>query len=206
MKLLFILFLSFSFSLSIVGQQRFSSDILNNSRKYGASVEQSFTIEETYIFKKDTSQNKIYLTSGLRSSKYINPQSWTSISQNLEVKSITIVFSKYPIRRNGYAMNHKLLFNRLKNLFLIDPYLNDTNIQWKIILQTHCIDDEQVDSLFHGVVIEYEEEKDEEEVIINIDSTLTCSVTPTNTTPGLIDSITEVGSLRSSRTPFSSKQ
>ena len=191
MKSLFILFLSISFSISIVGQQRFSSDILNSSRKYGASVEQSFKIEETYIFKKDTTKNKIYLTNGLRSSKYINPQSWTSISQDLEVKSITIVFSKYPIRRNGYSMNHKLLFNRLKNLFLLDPYLNDTNIQWKIILQTHCIDDDQVDSLFHGVVIEYKEEKDEEEVIINIDSTVTYSVPLTNTVSGLVDSITE---------------
>jgi len=190
MRLLFILFLSFGFSLSIIGQQRFSNDVLNNSRKYGVSVEQSFIIEETPIFEKDTSKNKVYLTNGLRSSKYINPQSWTSISQDVKVKSITIVFSKYPIRRNGYSMNHKLLFNRLKNLFLIDPYLNDSNIQWKIILQTHCIDDEQVSSLFHGVVIEYEEEKYEKEVIINIDSTVTYSVTLTNTVPGLIDSIT----------------
>ena len=188
MKILFILFLSLSFFLSIKGQQRFSDEVLNNSRKYGTSVEQSFDIEETDIFEKDTSQNKVFLTNGLRSSKYKKPESWTSISQDLEVKAISIVFSKYPIRRNGYSMNHKLLFNRLKNLFLIDSYLNDTNIQWKIILQTHCINDEQVDSLFHGVVIEYE--KDKEETLENINSVVNIVITPTNTVLGLTDSIT----------------
>ncbi|MBA3985909.1 MAG: hypothetical protein H0X63_04905, partial [Flavobacteriales bacterium] len=151
--------LLFAFLLTIVnstiGQVRFSDEILNNPNKYGSIIEKSFNIKETSTFKIDSTTNKIFLKNGLRSSMYINPDAWLSIAENLEVISINIVFSKYPIRKNGYFMYHKLLFNRLKNLFLIDPYLNDSTIEWNITLHTNCLNDKQVDSLFHGVIIEY---------------------------------------------------
>ena len=147
------------FTVSVIGQEKFPSEILNNAKKYGSSVEESFTIEETSNFHIDTT-NRIILKNGLRSSKCINTESWTSIKEDVEVSSISIVFSKYPVRKDGYSMNHKLLFNRLKNLFLLDPLLNDSLILWKIVLQTNCENDAQVDSLFHGIIIEYK--KDEE--------------------------------------------
>jgi Leucine-rich repeat (LRR) protein len=146
---------------SFFAQVKFSDQILNNVKKYGADVENSFEITETSNFQIDTN-NRIVLKNGLRSSKYLNPDSWKSIKEDVEVNSISIVFSKYPIRKNGYSMNHKLLFNRLKNLFIIDPLLNDSIIDWKIILHTNCKNDIQVDSLFHGIIIEYK--KDEETV------------------------------------------
>ena len=37
----------------------------------------------------------------------------------------------------------------------MDPSLNSDTIQWNKILQTHCEDNAQVSTLFHGVVIWY---------------------------------------------------
>ncbi len=143
----------------LFGQEKFPEEVLSNPRKYGLEVEQSFAISETPNFSIDT-VNKIILKCGLRSSKFVNPDSWAKVKDNVEVVSVSIVFSKYPIRKKGYFMNHKLLFNRLKNLFLIDPLLNDALIEWKIILHTNCKNDIQVDSLFHGIIIEYKQEED----------------------------------------------
>ncbi|PCI97897.1 MAG: hypothetical protein COB15_06880 [Flavobacteriales bacterium] len=119
-----ITFCCFLIATSLLAQEKFSNEILNNVKKYGADVETSFKITETPNFEIDTN-NRVILKNGLRSSKYSNPDSWKSIKEEVEVNSISIIFSKYPIRKNGYSMNHKLLFNRLKNLFLIDPLLND---------------------------------------------------------------------------------
>ncbi len=143
---------------SLFGQEKFSAEVLNNVKKYGSAVEEAFAIIETSNFHTDTI-NRVILKNGLRSSKCINPESWNTIKDDVEVVSISVVFSKYPIRKNGYSMNHKLLFNRLKNLFQIDPLLNDSLINWKIILLTNCKNDVQVDSLFHGIIIEYKNEE-----------------------------------------------
>ncbi len=150
----FITFCCLLITTSTLAQEKFSDEILNNINKYGANVEKSFQITETSNFEIDTN-NRIILKNGLRSSKYLNPDSWESIKEEVKVNSISIVFSKYPIRKNGYSMNHKLLFNRLKNLFLIDPLLNNSLINWNIILHTNCKNEIQVDSLFHGIIIEY---------------------------------------------------
>ena len=154
----FITFCCLLITTYTLSQEQFSNEILNNVKKYGTDVEKSFQITETANFQIDTN-NSIILKNGLRSSNYLNPSSWESIKEEVEVKSINIVFSKYPIRKNGYSMNHKLLFNRLKNLFLIDPLLNDSIIDWNIILHTNCKNDIQVDSLFHGIIIEYKNEE-----------------------------------------------
>ncbi|MFB0924243.1 MAG: hypothetical protein QMB65_03005, partial [Vicingaceae bacterium] len=106
----FITFCCLLITTYTLSQEQFSNEILNNVKKYGTDVEKSFQITETANFQIDTN-NSIILKNGLRSSNYLNPSSWESIKEEVEVKSINIVFSKYPIRKNGYSMNHKLLFN-----------------------------------------------------------------------------------------------
>ena len=155
-KLLF-LFLSLLLPVIIFAQEKFDEKILNNSRKYGSQVEKAFTIIQTSNFAIDTIR-KVNLKCGLRSSNYVNSKVWAAVKDDVEVVSVSIVFSKYPIRKNGYRMNHKLLFSRLQNLFVIDPLLNDVLIDWKIILHTNCKNDAQVDSLFHGIIIEYKKD------------------------------------------------
>lgn len=140
---------------TLLCQEKFSDELLNNPKKYGKQVENSFKITEVFELKKDSLIKSVAIKNGLRSSTYVNAEDWTSLENSAEAIGVKIVFSKYPIRRNGYQMNHPLLFNRLKNLFDIDPYLNDTLLNWEIILQTNCKNDDQVDDLFHGVIIEY---------------------------------------------------
>lgn len=137
------------------GQQRFTGEMLSNAKKYGHSIEQSISTIETPRFIPTASSTKVYLENGLRSSNYLNQEAWTSIKNTVIAKSISLVFSKYPIRKNGYSMNHPLLLNRLKKLFALDPLLNSNDIEWRIILHTDCFNDTQVSSLFHGVVIEF---------------------------------------------------
>lgn len=152
----FLVFISLIYTGAIFSQEKFSPELLKNPNKYGKQIEQSFNIIEVEEFSLDSTKKQFALKNGLRSSTYVHPETWTDFNEDIEIKTIKIVFSKYPIRKNGYQMNHALLFNRLKNLFDIDPSLNDTLYNWEIVLQTNCKNDLQVDSLFHGVIIEYE--------------------------------------------------
>lgn len=171
-KYLSIFSIFFCFYLSsLFGQEKFSYETLDNPKKHGQEVENKFKITEVYEFKKDSSKTCIAIKNGLRSSYYVNGDDWLKIEHKAEPIAIKIVFSKYPVRKEGYKMNHALLFNRLKNLFKIDPYLNDTILNWEIVLQTNCKDDAQVANLFHGVIIEYklldDPEKNSDEICLD---------------------------------------
>lgn len=146
-------------------QNRFDEEQLKDPKLFGKQIEQSFNISEVYEYIPNQEDNVVYLQNGLRSSKYVNTKNWSAISDEVEAISVQIIFSKYPIRKNGYSMNHPLLFKRLRNLFEIDPLLNDANINWEIILHTHCENDTQVDGLFHGVRITY---RRDDEPLVNI--------------------------------------
>lgn len=139
----------------LFSQEQFDLKKLDKPKKYGTEVAQLFEVNEISEYIIDTTALSVHIKNGLRSSTYINPEDWLSINDQVHVEKISIIFSKYPIREDGYHMNHPLLFNRLKKLFDIDPMLNDSTIQWEIILQTNCKNDEQVDSLYHGVAISF---------------------------------------------------
>jgi hypothetical protein len=150
---------------SLTAQVRFDEEQLENSKSFGKQIEQSLNIAEIYEYVPLPEENVVYLKNGLRSSKYMNMEDWMAISDEVQATSVQIIFSKYPIKKNGYSMNHALLFKRLNNLFELDPLLNDANIRWEIILHTHCENDAQVDGLFHGVRITY---RKDDEVMVNI--------------------------------------
>jgi Leucine rich repeat/Leucine Rich repeats (2 copies)/Leucine Rich Repeat len=152
-----LLFLSYQ---SVYGQIEFSSEQLKDPNKFADEIRAHFDEQEIELFDttftSDHLGNKIFLLrNGLRSSNYLHINKWLAIRDSAEIVSIDIVFSKYPNRKNNYQMNMPLLFNRLKKLFIIDSQLNSEMIEWNIVLQTDCRFDEQVDSLFHGVVIHY---------------------------------------------------
>lgn len=149
---LFLLLLSHCL---IKGQQRFNTEQLKNPKKFGKQIENSIPKTELFEFS-NTVENCFLLKNGLRSSKYINVSEWELLKEEVRPQKVAIIFSKYPIRSNGYKVNHKLLFNRLKNLFEIDPLLNDSTLEFEIVLQTNCKNDKQVDSLYHGIAIYYE--------------------------------------------------
>lgn len=155
---LFLFISSLSFS-----QDVFDLDLLKKPKSYGPHLEETLPIKELPFVKVKKSSNAVFIPNKLRSSKYRETEQWTSLMDSVEAVGVDIIFSKYPIRRDGYKMRYKLLTRRIQNLLEIDPSLNEDNVKWRIVLQTHCENDEQVNSLFHGVRIRY---KSIEQVVI----------------------------------------
>jgi Leucine-rich repeat (LRR) protein len=162
-----LVLLSVLFVLKAGAQIKFDLELLQSPSRHGPEVVAAMNILEVTEFKKEIGGNCQLIRNGLRSSKYVNASDWLVLSDSVEPYRIDIVYSKYPIRKGEYKEIYPLLFNRLKNLFAIDPMLNDKHLEWNIILQTHCVSDDQVDSLFHGAVIWYKtkEQIDTENIV-----------------------------------------
>ncbi len=141
----------------LLAQQQFSRNSLYNPDNKGDEFSAVFKVIEIPEFNPDSLEHAVCIENGLRSSQYLNIEDWLSIKDEVKVTGIAVVFSKYPVINGVYPKFHPLLCNRLKNLFELDPTLNKKNITWEMILQTNCINDSQVATLFHGVVIKYEE-------------------------------------------------
>jgi hypothetical protein len=141
-------------SIVAYSQSKFDEQKLEDPKSNGEEIANLFaTIEVNEYQKKE--QNCIYLKNGFRVSTFINEKEWTDIQDTVEAYRIDIVYSKYPIRKGTYYEIYPLLFNRLKSLFAMDGSLNRADIEWNKVLQTNCINDNQVNTLFHGVVIWY---------------------------------------------------
>jgi len=163
-SILLIIFLLFH-SDAVVSQNEFDPDQLDYPDKYGKEIKTHFSYSEIPVYTPDSTQpNTVILSNGFRKSEIQKPAAWTSISENVTAVKVTFIFSKYPLRNGVYFEIYPLLCDRLKKLFNMDPTLNDDDIQWEIILQTNCKDDESTAKLFHGVVIQYKplEEKNVE--------------------------------------------
>lgn len=159
---LFISFL-FCFVGKVSSQNEFDAEKLGNPDKFGEEIKSHFTYTEVPKYNPDTNQtNTVVLSNGFRKSEIQNTEDWTSIRTNVKPEKIIIVFSKYPLRNGKYFEIYPLLCGRLKQLFLLDSTLNNNDINWEIVLQTNCPDDESTAKLFHGVVIQYEPIADEE--------------------------------------------
>ena len=161
-----LFFLAIILGFTAFSQEKFSEEILTKPKKNGDSLRAQFEEIEIEQFFADSTKPYICVRNGLRSSSYVNPENWEAVKDTMDPLMIDIVFSKYPIRENGYVMQIPLLQNRIKKLIAIDPQLNRDDIKWRIVLQTNCTSDEQVDSMFHGVVIWYEEYPPKPEVSV----------------------------------------
>ena len=149
-----ILYFIFIFGNQIHAQE-FSSLELFSVPDFKINFEKHFrTIEVPNVELKNLT-GLIYIPNALRSSKFEKTESWDAIKDSVEVTAIDVVFSKYPIRKNGYQMYYPLLQSRLLNLFDRYPELNSNSIQWGVVLQTKCNNDDEANLLFHGVRIYY---------------------------------------------------
>lgn len=149
-----LLISSLFFITTSYSQVKFSPELFEDPKMNGAMVS---GMMKTVVLPKyaDTAKNCIYLKFGFQSSKFTNEADWLVIKDNIEPYRIDIVYSKYPIKNGFYNEIYSLLFARMKSLFEMDPYLNDATLEWNKVLQTNCIDNEQVNTLFHGVAIWY---------------------------------------------------
>ncbi|MDZ4666484.1 MAG: leucine-rich repeat domain-containing protein [bacterium] len=138
-----------------VGQEYFNPNDLKNPKKNGPAVKAKFKEELVYEYKVPKGKHAVFLKNGLRSSNFIAPQLWSNIRDTVYPYRVDIVYSRYPVHDGVYNEIYPLLCNRLIHLFDLDPSLNDVDLSWRTILQTHIDNDEQVNTLFHGVVIWY---------------------------------------------------
>jgi hypothetical protein len=148
------------FPIFVYSQAKFDITQLHDPSKNGPSIAALLaTTEVSEYTHADKDSNCVYLMTGLRSSKIENISDWSKVKDSIEPYRIDIVYSKYPLREGVYFEIYPLLCNRLINLFQMDPSLNSNHINWNKVLQTNCINDEQVSTLFHGIVIWYHTKK-----------------------------------------------
>lgn len=137
------------FPIASTGQQQFSEIDLNPESR--ANLEQKFNLEETLIYKQEK-EGSIFLENGYASAVLKNPEDWLKIKDKYEVLEIHLIYTKYPLDKSLWRTNYKkLLSNRLAALFAIDSNLNSMEIEWSIVLQTNCKNEEEAKQLPHGI-------------------------------------------------------
>jgi hypothetical protein len=160
-----LFFLLLLLGFNVLGQEYFDPISLKNPKKNGPAVKAKFKEELVYEYKVPKGRHAVFLKNGLRSSNFIAPQLWSNIRDTVYPYRVDVVYSRYPVHDGVYHEIYPLLCNRLIHLFKLDPSLNDADILWRTILQTHIDNDEQVNTLFHGVVIWYRTPAEEARII-----------------------------------------
>lgn len=151
-NLLLMLLLLPAFALA---QQRFQPERLRQPARYG--VETAAKLKEVLVeeFHTDPKAHVFLLPNGLRSPIYQYSEAYQKLRDSIVPYRVDIVYSRYPVVNGVYKEFYELLSNRLINLFELDPELNQPEIEFRKVLQTHCESDEQVNTLFHGVAVWY---------------------------------------------------
>jgi len=144
----------------LISAVQFNQDMLDNPAQFRGDYEQIFAHNEISRFRGKSEAGKLVLENGYASALLKNGDEWTKIKKGKKVIEITIVFTKYPRFKNDWITNYDvLLASRLKELFRLDPSLNNKEISWRLLLQTDCRNDKQTRTFFHGIVIRYDSEK-----------------------------------------------
>lgn len=198
-RVIYILLIINFFPLVLQAQQTmFSEQLLNAPSENSTALEDMFTILEVPEFVINRSENIVFLENGYAQYPIKNPEEWATIMDTRQATEIFLVYTKYPPAKEDWIMNyHTLLADRLKELFSIDPTLNDKRIKWKIYLQTDCPTKEKAYSMFHGIVIKHKP-AEEQEVTQNDEQETTEQETTTNeqTPPVPAVSTTEINRVR----------
>jgi Leucine-rich repeat (LRR) protein len=165
----------YAFFLFILGityqanaQRKFEWKELNNPIANSHVFEENLITSEVHEYSIP-SGNCVVLENGFRQSNFINEQIWLSIKDTVTVDRVEVIFSKYPYRNGKYNEIYNLLSRRIQATIKMDPSLNADSIKWHRVWQTHCVNNQQVDALFHGVVIWYDLRPTRKTIIPNTD-------------------------------------
>ena len=136
--------------------QKFSKELLDNPPVAGKVLERKFSSMTVSKFVPDSFVNFVILENGYSKSKIINAASWPPKEKKYKVVEIQSIYTQYPKDKDFWLTNyHSLLADRLKELFILDPTLNDKRIEWTMVLQTACNTAQQAEKMFHGFAIYY---------------------------------------------------
>lgn len=156
-NLLFLLLAFTGLHLSAQITPRFEQKLLDNPKQYSVQLEKLFRTIETKKVSAKTQKSTFALENGYAKYDISNAEKWLDLRDQVKVKEIHIVYSKYPKDAQFWLTNyHELLANRLKSLFEVDPELNDNSIKWMLVLQTDCETQEEAQKLFHGILLKYD--------------------------------------------------
>jgi len=136
----------------------FSDNILNSPRNNASDLEKLIRYSEILKFTGHAIKNAVVLENGYASSEILNSRLWQPNKAGRKVLFIDVVFTRYPLKKEDWLTNYyDLLTDRLKELFKLDPALNDKDITYRMTVQTGCLSDEEARNYFHGIVIYYED-------------------------------------------------
>ncbi|MSQ78345.1 MAG: hypothetical protein EXR21_01540 [Flavobacteriaceae bacterium] len=153
--------------------RRFTDKLLSGKRNGTAHLHDSFFVKEIKTFSIKKIPMAVILENGFGQSKLKNPHLWKPDYNKIEVTNVEMIFSKYPNKGKDWdAGFNKLLGERLKALFDLDPRLNCQRIKYSILVQTAFNCDSMARAAFHGIVIKYKRAKKKPIVkpVINKDS------------------------------------
>lgn len=154
MKFRVLLLFSAFLQLSLSAQVKFNPVWLENPLQYTVELDQQFEYIEIPVFKMPEKGFFKELENGYAKADFVNPSKWKAGLVNIKVSQIDIVFTKYPFKKQDWITNyHALLSERLKVLFALDPSLNDSSVEYRLVLQTDCKTEEQTKTFYHGIVI-----------------------------------------------------
>ncbi len=136
---------------------QFSASLLAHPEKKPTELEKKFTTKEITRYLPDTTWQTVVLENGYAKSKIVNAQDWIG-SEGICVREVRLIYTKYPADQSFWLTDyHRLLADRLIELFRLDSTLNSADIKWIIVLQTDCKTAREAQKRFHGIEICYEE-------------------------------------------------
>lgn len=121
----------------------------------------SFNYKETPVYDTTPQDGQVVLKMRYAKSQILNPQVWRSTRKGQKAYEIDLVYTKYPIdSANWITPYSKLMTNRIKALYQLDPSLKEANIKWNLIAQTECVTSVLAKQFFHGFIIKYKPDTD----------------------------------------------
>jgi len=159
LKILLPFALALMLSLNLDAQQtqkKFSKEMLDDPVSVGQQFERKFNLMTVSKFVTDSFLNFVLLENGYSKSRIINPSVWPPKEKKYKVVEIQVIYSQYPRNKDFWLTNyHRLLADRLKELFALDSSLNDKSIEWTMVLQTDCKSESEAEKMRHGIAIYY---------------------------------------------------
>jgi hypothetical protein len=134
----------------------FDKKMLEDPIRVGKEFEQKFNSVTVTKFVPDSLLDFVILKNGYSRSKIVNTSAWPPKVKKYNVLQVQIVYTQYPKDKDFWLTNyHELLAARLKELFALDSTLNDSRIDWTMVLQTACKNEKEAEKMFHGIIIYY---------------------------------------------------
>jgi len=144
-------------TFSVFAQKAFPDYILNNPQKFSKDFEAEFLYKEVPVYTKNPREKSVIIKNDYASAVLKLPIVWPLKLKQYYVKEVRIIFTKYPANKSFWNTNYyELLAKRLQSVFALDTNLNNSTINYTLVLQTQCTTDEEAKSMLHGIEIVYE--------------------------------------------------